>query len=78
MAMSASLHAHNIPQFDSNGNVTNIHGEDYAVINIQSGGGYESDTVTLFLSEEQLTDLKRTLQSTSIQFKKVNAKKQTI
>lgn len=78
MAMSASLHAHNIQKFESNGYITNTHGDDYAVINIQSGAGYASQTVTLMLTDEQLTDLKRTLQSTSIKFKAVNAKKQTI
>lgn len=76
MAMSVTVHAHSKGgTFETRGYVTESYGEAYAVIGIQSGSGANSEDVALLLTEEQLNNLKKMLQSTSIEFKRHNAKK---
>lgn len=76
MSMTVSLHADNVEIFNARGYVTtHNNGELYSVVHIKSNEGYESQEITLFLSQEQLEQLKKVLTTVNVGFKKEIAKR---
>jgi hypothetical protein len=72
MGMSVNLHANTGEKFRTKGYVTEgtLNTEPYAVIGVSVGEGYEVQDITIFLTQEQVHQLKLTLCQTDRTFKR--------
>jgi hypothetical protein len=73
MGMSTNLHANHVEKFRTNGHVTAdspMTTEPYAVIMVGISDGWDLQDITLFLTKEQLHELKLTVCKTDKAFKR--------